>query len=1741
MTHSRFILSAVLTILVVGSDAQGQNDVYCDNPRTKPAYERGWIPSHEIDTQAFDSSYVFFSNTSGRSIERYTLTGADATHVTWPWQDTGVEIPFELAIHPINGDLYVAELWNGHRVSVFDVDGDGTPKAVLFSGADNPNPGGMVGDVTCLAIHPETGRLFILSEGWYADGENDPVWISRIQRFDEYGNYDNLVINNALGIGLGEPGFDQSPPVFPACGAWHYPGRIWVDKDGNLYVYEDVNSSAEMSVVHKFDDQGQCVEQKDVTGKRFHVDSDGYLYASAGSVVEKWYPDWSDTLYTIQMSAPVLAIQSMATSSDFLIAVTDMGGFSRRVQFYGPPIEALNVINEDWQDATTFQVITDDLALLTSCDSSMVQMEGVVADGVSPLLLRWKVPGPGEVEWSLQDPESSSTALMGTLVSLDSSEVDTVSIQVPVVAIGGPSAADREFFALAVYTAPVDFDRPGTLDNNTNVRYMGIVARYRPDGSPTPNLAAAEVVRVERPPVLAVHGLWSEPSAWDPLTEIREDPRWKDRWNALSYKKVNGQSLAITSPHIKGGVESLTEAMTNRSVVAARVDVLAHSNGGIMLRKFADGPEYRRADNMGRGDYHKVLFFDSPHHGSPLADIGVSLREVVEKPLKLDFLPYRMGRRGAILTLFEGVAVIFGTSYEQVTGPALDDLTTDSAELASLGEFTVPTRVHVGDASYFWNQAFPPILRQQAAAASAGAALALSLKTFLKLPGAWSLITDPSDLIVLAESQEGGLASAYYTPINVDARHAIHTEVLGSDFAGALAQDWATHSVQDNSFFAPSMPAPQLSAGPATAPSLDDDYKLVPDFAGRDLVIANPANGTVVTPGGAVYVAVEGGQTSGDTVAILYPGGALVDEIRYLGNARIDIPAEYIGEFPLMAFGERDDGRLMVSSSITLKVDPSMTVPPATVTAIRVEPTTVVLSGPGATSELRVMGIYSDGIEREVSSLSLGTAYMHTGQAIHVTPDGVVVGLAPGSEELLVRNTLDSWHETTVLVTVLDGAETNNPPHADAGGPYAACDSQLVYLDGSGSYDVDEARGDVLTYEWDLDADGEFDDANGPTPFVELRFAGEYWVIGLRVTDSQALTSTDYAYLEAGPGCLDGDFVCAIERPYNLAGVGTDASSNIYACEWGGGSIQRLVKFSPACDSVASADVTILPADMHVAADGTVFLSSGGSQILRYASDLTPLSPVSLESPYEATYIAVDAAGHIYGTDFEAGNQAVVRKYSSSGLLIASWEISQELQLYSISSPIAVGPDESIYFGIPPLPGTRVARGELVGNDYALDVIWGGPGVDAGLFGSTSDLAVGLESDLYVMDGQNERIQRFRSDSTFVRMWTGSGNPQGSEFSNAGLLAVGASGTIVVGETSFESYAIQVMNGTRPPLTAEITARTRLDTTLIYHEQPDTAASGCPQGDYDRMVISVAIDDGAIAGPIPKSAFSLGEPTGGAVFYAAEGADSDATLIDGKYRTTITVSQFGGCMNDSVTVKLNGAGIGKVALNVHSFDLATGGASHGKVDIVDLGFFTQSYPPNPYSACADYRPPADTVVNVVDLGVFTQHYFHEVGGGSGLVAGDPLVSQGVIRLDITEHESVEGRKGLYAKIILENVEPFAVMALALKTDNPAFKYRAWSASPSYPNRTLCVETVRDGVRQVFLAVVGSGESLGRTLELGELEFEAKQYDAAIRQFQLPGLINSAAKSTLHTPKQFTFKQSLWYRRTIQRDKVPLRI
>lgn len=91
------------------------------------------------------------------------------------------------------------------------------------------------------------------------------------------------------------------------------------------------------------------------------------------------------------------------------------------------------------------------------------------------------------------------------------------------------------------------------------------------------------------------------------------------------------------------------------------------------------------------------------------------------------------------------------------------------------------------------------------------------------------------------------------------------------------------------------------------------------------------------------------------------------------------------------------------------------------------------------------------------------------------------------------------------LVYVVSGNAT--PPTAEAGGPYSGNEGSDITVDGSASSDPGN---DIVSYEWDLDNDGQYDDATGQTAVFNSPTSGDH-MVGLRVTDADGASGTDSA------------------------------------------------------------------------------------------------------------------------------------------------------------------------------------------------------------------------------------------------------------------------------------------------------------------------------------------------------------------------------------------------------------------------------------------------------------------------------------------------------------------------------------------------------------------------------------------------------------------------------------------------------
>ncbi len=162
-------------------------------------------------------------------------------------------------------------------------------------------------------------------------------------------------------------------------------------------------------------------------------------------------------------------------------------------------------------------------------------------------------------------------------------------------------------------------------------------------------------------------------------------------------------------------------------------------------------------------------------------------------------------------------------------------------------------------------------------------------------------------------------------------------------------------------------------------------------------------------------------------------------------------------------------------------------------------------------------GDQSSGEGQDIS-LSL-SATDPDGDALTYTASGLPANLTLNRTTGVISGRIDfeasDGSPYTVNILVFDGSlsasvtfrwvvtENNRAPTVSAGGPYAVDEGGVLRLSASGA-DLD---GDALTFAWDFDGDGQFDDATGANPTFTAGDGPATVPVSVRVSDGQATAS----------------------------------------------------------------------------------------------------------------------------------------------------------------------------------------------------------------------------------------------------------------------------------------------------------------------------------------------------------------------------------------------------------------------------------------------------------------------------------------------------------------------------------------------------------------------------------------------------------------------------------------------------------
>ncbi|MEM8961246.1 MAG: alpha/beta fold hydrolase [Acidobacteriota bacterium] len=582
-------------------------------------------------------------------------------------------------------------------------------------------------------------------------------------------------------------------------------------------------------------------------------------------------------------------------------------------------------------------------------------IRGVATDGVTQALLRMETSEPGEVTFSLVDGQAPEDG--GFTVPGSTGHLPSITVTVP---------GDNRAFA--IYQAPAEFDR-GT-DTDLVEREVTIRATFTPTGGDP--VESTLMLVLARPPVVFIHGLWSSAREWK--MPLIDDPRFPSD-PRFTYPSAGPMSQSILRMREKI-INPVREALKSRGYAVTQVDAIGHSMGGLLARIHSTNTVYCDAGNLGQGDFRKILTVDTPHVGSLLALFLALLQ--LNDPVTAE--------------LVEQAFLLVNDQYFIDEG-AIFDLAFGSQTIAAVQTSPVPAHalIGVGGSDLLAEIAGPY------------GDLYRIILFFDSITGAELFDGAQHDAVVRKLSQQGGLPDEATSIFG--GGHGLHVGFGGpsSPFPGAPASplysdrlaELLDTPVDDPAFaFFPPPSTVVPMAGPSVAARARPSLRV----RGNGLVIDSPPAGAMVTPGAPITVTVS--PTDGvtvDRVLLIGPTVSMEDDAAPF-VFELDLPAELIGEVTFKALGRNGMDEIFESEPVTWIAEPA-----EALLSLDLRPDQPFLYGGGDSLALEVLGTYTDGVVRDLTSQGM-TYLTLDSEIVTIDTAGIVTAVEVGITTVIARS-----------------------------------------------------------------------------------------------------------------------------------------------------------------------------------------------------------------------------------------------------------------------------------------------------------------------------------------------------------------------------------------------------------------------------------------------------------------------------------------------------------------------------------------------------------------------------------------------------------------------------------------------------------------------------------------------------------------------------------------------------------------
>lgn len=852
---------------------------------------------------------------------------------------------------------------------------------------------------TCRSITQVGNEMWVGTDGY--DVSDGNTISAGILRYDLAGNYISKYDENNTLIPFGLTNSSQGPWAMYQDAV----GRAWVAMNGTRgLAVMDTNGVWTHIGLPSILNNGQ-IRANAISGNSrgevfFGTNSGLLVYKGKGALVEAS----SYILYTTADGLSSNAVTGVSVAKDETIWLATSAGVNKIIK---GDLVVYNLFRDTDNPGTTDndavrRIIT---AYDMGKDQELIDKDTlyIAADGSRATIFKWTGSNPSGIEFRIKDGAvpTTDTDQYGKFVTkyLVPDENDSIRVQ-----YYHPS------YIKDTYTLLTEF-------NGKNVRLQVV------DVSGNNELVLLDIpVKFVLPPVLLLHGIWSDGSTWKEMKEyLLTNGLYRYKPFEISTPSYpNNREFELNRWFIPGYIDDLIKQCSQNRISAGKVDIVAHSMGGILSRLYlqegAGAPRYNK-------NVHKLITINTPHSGSPLADIVDPTGQVFKWVIKKGIGDPEGGALSDLKV--EGKAI-----RQLLNGPDLNKNVVPSHAIHSTT--TVPLTFEIANATVegFINAPLRFSNPVVDISVTAFQRVLGELKRYLMdITGCSPSMTiqeclnhvfgGDHDLIVADISQIGGMNDAQtlleqLSHIEVNKSNAGSFRVLNLLRADAASADFSMNG------FHPV----KLNWSPATGTQIGRQ------MANDDSIrIVSPSYGAVFNRGDSVHVVVRG--TDGVNRALFamgYENG--FDAFGIYGSDSVfsfKVPDDAVDKIYYKVFGFGDMGEIGTDSSyIQLASDPNINIDSVKIVVYGVPDEAKVVLGDSI--EMTVIGYYSDGMTRVLGFKPEMEFTTLTG-SVGVTETADVKGLVVGFDELKVTylGFSDSVQIEVVPVRIYDSSNAGSP------------------------------------------------------------------------------------------------------------------------------------------------------------------------------------------------------------------------------------------------------------------------------------------------------------------------------------------------------------------------------------------------------------------------------------------------------------------------------------------------------------------------------------------------------------------------------------------------------------------------------------------------------------------------------------------------------------------------------------------